>query len=413
MMFGHSFRDLKERKQPMKLLVIGAGMMGSAAAYDMARAEGVDSVTLADSDHKRAKEAAKRLNKLTGNDKIKAEKVDASSEKSAYKLMRGHAGCLSAVPYFFNLGLAKAAIKAKCHFADLGGNNVVVRKTLELAKKAEKEGVALAPDCGLSPGMASILAGELMRRIGGKADALKIYVGGLPVNPKPPFNYQMVFSVEGLINEYCEPARVLKKGKLQIIEPLTEFETFEIDGLPPLDAFHTSGGTSTLPETFAGKVGECFEKTLRYQGHAQFIRGLYDLGLFSSQKRKIGGVEVSPRAVISDLFLERFAGDAPDLTVMRVEAHKSGKRSLLGKPQEADSVMSFTVVDKFDPKTRITSMMRTTAWPAAVVVEMLADGTIAKRGAVLQERDVPAEAFLSAMEKRGVEIRFDENPRSK
>jgi len=392
----------------MKLLVIGSGMMGSAAAYDMARVAGVESVTLADSDFKRAKEAAKRLNKLNKNDKIVAEKVDASSERSAYKLMRGHAGCLSAVPYFFNLGLAKAAIKARCHFADLGGNNVVVRKTLELAKKAEKEGVALAPDCGLSPGMASILAGELMRRIGGKADALKIYVGGLPVTPKPPFNYQMVFSVEGLINEYVEPARVLKNGKLKTIEPLSEFETFEIEGLPPLDAFHTSGGTSTLPETFAGKVGECFEKTLRYQGHAQFIRGLYDLGLFSSEKRKINGVEISPRAVTSSLFLEKFGGDDPDLTVMRVEAHKSGKKSLLGRSKEPDTVMTFTIVDKYDAKTQMTSMMRTTAWPAAVVVEMLAEGVIEKRGAVLQERDVPADAFLQAMANRGVGIRFDE-----
>ena len=121
----------------MKLLVIGSGMMGSAAAYDMARNPEVTSVTIADSDHKRAKEVAARLNKLLGSKKITAEKVDASSEKSAYKLMRGHAACLSAVPYFFNLGLAKAAIKAKCHFGDLGGNNVVVRKTLDLAKKAE------------------------------------------------------------------------------------------------------------------------------------------------------------------------------------------------------------------------------------------------------------------------------------
>src|SRR3954467_3283711 len=289
----------------MKLLVIGSGMMGSAAAYDMARNPDVKSVTLADSDYKLAKETAARLNKLLRDKKIVPEKVDASSESAAYKLMRGHNACLSAVPYFFNLGLANAAIKAKCHFGDLGGNNVVVRKTLELSKKAEKAGVALAPDCGLSPGMASILAGELMRRIGGQAEALKIYVGGLPVNPKPPFNYQLVFSVEGLINEYCEPAIVLRKGKIQKIEPLTEIEKFEIPGLPPLDAFHTSGGTSTLPETFSGKVGECFEKTLRYQGHIDLIRGLYDLGLFSSEKRRINGVEISPRAVTSNLFLEK------------------------------------------------------------------------------------------------------------
>jgi lysine 6-dehydrogenase len=394
----------------MKLLVIGSGMMGSAAAYDMARNPNVKSVTLADSDHKRAKQVASRLNKLIGSRKITAQKVDASSEKSAYKLMSGHAACLSAVPYFFNLGLANAAIKAKCHFADLGGNNVVVRKTLDLSKKAEKAGVALAPDCGLSPGMASILAGELMRKIGGKAEALKIYVGGLPVNPKPPFNYQLVFSVEGLINEYCEPAIVLRKGKIQRIEPLSEIETFEMRGLPPLDAFHTSGGTSTLPETFAGSVGECFEKTLRYQGHIQLIRGLYDLGLFSSEKRKINGVEISPRAVTSDLFCEKFAGEDPDLTVMRVEAWEPQKRSLLGlrRADEPRRMLSFSIVDRFDPKTKMTSMMRTTAWPAAIVVQMMASGDISKRGAILQERDVPADAFLNAMSSRGIDIAYDE-----
>ncbi|HET9697699.1 MAG TPA: saccharopine dehydrogenase C-terminal domain-containing protein [Terriglobales bacterium] len=392
----------------MKLLVIGSGMMGSAAAYDMALNPEVKSVTLADADYKRAKEAANRLNKLTKNKKIEPEKVDASSEKSAYKLMRGHAACLSAVPYFYNLGLANAAIKAKCHFGDLGGNNVVVRKTLELSKKAEKAGVGLAPDCGLSPGMASILAGELMRRIGGKADALKIYVGGLPVDPKPPFNYQLVFSVEGLINEYCEPANVLRKGKIQKIEPLSEVETFKIDGLPALDAFHTSGGTSTLPETFNGKVGECFEKTLRYKGHIELIRGLYDLGFFSSEKRKVNGKEMSPREMTTSLFLEKFAGEDPDLTVMRVEAHDAPKKTLFKRDVPPPRVLSFTLVDRYDPKTKMTSMMRTTAWPAAIVVQMMALGEISKTGAVLQERDVPAQAFLEAMASRGIDIQYNE-----
>ena len=139
--------------------------------------------------------------------------------------MRGHDGVLSAVPYFCNLGLAKAAIAAGCHFADLGGNNTVVKQEFALEAEAAAAGVAIAPDCGLSPGMASILGGELLRRIGGKADALKIYVGGLPQTPRPPFNYQLVFSVEGLINEYSEPAKILRDGKMVTIEPLTEVES--------------------------------------------------------------------------------------------------------------------------------------------------------------------------------------------
>ncbi len=378
----------------MRLLVIGAGMMGSAAAYDMASTPEVERVTLADSDLGRARAAAARVNKLSRSRKVRAVALDARKSAAVTRLMRGHEAALSAVPYFFNLGLAKAAIAAGCHFADLGGNTTVVRQELALGKQAAKRGVAIAPDCGLSPGMASILAGELMRRVGGRAAALKIYVGGLPKVPKPPFGYQLVFSVEGLINEYVEPARVLRKGKLTTIEPLSEPENFAIQGFPPLTAFHTSGGTSTLPETFAGRVGECFEKTLRYRGHLALLRGLYDLGMFSSEQKKFGKVEIAPRTITAKLFEEKFAGTDPDVVILRVEAHRDGR------------VASFTLVDDYDPKTRMTAMMRTTAWPASIVVQMLASGEIEARGSILQERDVPADRFLLAMEGRGIRIDY-------
>ncbi len=393
----------------MKLLVLGSGMMGSAAAYDMACQPSVDLVTLADSDLKRARDVAARVNHITGEKKVRAVGVDASKEKEAARLMKGHDGALSAVPYFLNLGLAQAAIAAGCHFADLGGNNTVVRQELALAKKAEKKNVAIAPDCGLSPGMASILGGELVRRLDGRADALKLYVGGLPEKPMPPFHYQLVFSVEGLINEYVEPARILRKGKLTTIEALTEPEPFHMDGFAPLVAFQTSGGTSTLPETFEGRVGECFEKTLRYPGHYDLLCELKELGLFSSEKIKVGNAEIAPRALMSKIFEGKFAGKGPDVCIMRLEAHESikapGVRGLLGGKLKG-RVASFTMVDHYDPKTDMSAMMRTTAFPASIVLQMMCSGAIAKRGAVLQERDVPAEAFLEEVARRGIKIDY-------
>lgn len=403
----------------MKLLVIGAGMMGSAAAFDMARSRGVESVTLADADIERAQEATRFILKSRGSKgaAVRVAGLDAADEAEAAALMRGHDATLSAVPYFFNVGLARAAIGAGCHFADLGGNNTVVRKTLAMSAEAEKNGVGLAPDCGLSPGMASILAGDLVRRlraeqprqsrtvkpIRGKhkppIDALKLYVGGLPKAPRPPFEYQLVFSVEGLINEYVEPARVLKGGKLVEIEPLTEPEEFRMHGFRPMVAFHTSGGTSTMPESFQGEVGECFEKTLRYPDHFKLIRGLYDLGFFSNEKRRLRSGEVSPRELTSHLFLEKLCGDEPDVTLMRIEAH-AGKR-----------VLSYTMVDYYDRRTALTSMMRTTAWPASVVLQMLTTGDIAKRGGIRQELDVPADLFLKEISRRGVKIRFAQGGR--
>jgi lysine 6-dehydrogenase len=393
----------------MKLLVIGSGMMGSAAAYDMARQPQVQAVTLADSDVKRAREVAARVNRIVDEKKVRAVQLEAGDEKAAAKLMRGHAAALSAVPYFLNLGLARAAVEARCHFADLGGNNTVVRQELKLSKKAAQRGVAIAPDCGLSPGMASILGGELVRRLGGRADALKLYVGGLPEKPMPPFHYQLVFSVEGLINEYVEPARILRKGKLITIEPLTEPEEFHMPGFAPLVAFHTSGGTSTLPESFEGKVGECFEKTLRYPGHFDLLCELKELGLFSSEKIKVGHAEIAPRAVMSKVFEGKFAGKGPDLCIMRLEAHESvrapGVRGLLGSRLKG-RVASFTMVDHYDPKTDMSAMMRTTAFPASIVLQMLASGAVDKRGAVLQERDIPADMFLDEMAKRGIKIEY-------
>ncbi len=393
----------------MKLLVIGSGMMGSAAAYDRARQGHVDSVTLADNDLKRAKEAAARVNRIAGNKKVRAVALDAAKEKEAARLMKGHDGALSAVPYFLNLGLAKAAIRAGCHFADLGGNNTVVRQELALAKQAEKRGIGLAPDCGLSPGMASILGGELVRRLGGRADALKLYVGGLPEKPMPPFHYQLVFSVEGLINEFVEPARILRRGKITTIEALTEPEPFHMDGFAPLVAFQTSGGTSTLPETFAGKVGECFEKTLRYPDHYDLLCGLKELGLFSNEKMLIGDVEVAPRALLAKVFEDKFASDGPDVCIMRLEAHESvkapGVRGLLGGKLKG-RVATFTMVDRYDPKSDMSSMMRTTAFPASIVLQMMCGGAVSKRGAVLQERDIPADSFLKEIARRGIKIEY-------
>jgi lysine 6-dehydrogenase len=393
----------------LKLLVIGSGMMGSAAAFDMCRQTEVESVTLADENLKRAREAAARINRIDGGKKVKAVALDAANERDAARLMKGHHAALSAVPYFLNLGLAKAAIEARCHFADLGGNNTVVRQELALSGKAEKRGVAIAPDCGLSPGMASILGGELVRRLGGRADALKLYVGGLPSKPMPPFHYQLVFSVEGLINEYVEPARILRKGKMLTVEPLTEPEDFHMPGFAPLVAFHTSGGTSTLPETFEGRVGECFEKTLRYPGHFDLLCELKELGLFSSDKVPVNGTHIAPRALMSKIFEGKFAGKGPDVCIMRLEAHESlrtpGVRGLLGARLQG-RIATFTLVDHYDPKTDMSAMMRTTAFPASIVVQMLASGVITKRGSVLQECDVPADIFLDEMKRRGIDIDY-------
>ena len=154
-----------------------------------------------------------------------------------------------------------------------------------------------------------------------------------------------------------------------------------------------------MPESFQGEVGECFEKTLRYPDHYKLVRGLYDLGFFSSEKRRLKSGEISPRELTSHLFLEKLSGEEPDVTVMRIEAHAKKR------------ILSYTMIDEYDKRTGLTSMMRTTAWPASVVLQMTASGVIAKRGGIRQELDVPADIFLREMSRRGVKIRFAQSGR--
>ena len=131
--------------------------------------------------------------------------------------------------------------------------------------------------------------------------------------------------------------------------------------------------------------------------------------MFSSEKIRVNGSEITPRAVMSKIFEGKFAGKGADVCIMRLEAHESvrtpGVRGLLGGRLKGQ-VASFTLVDHYDPKTDMSAMMRTTAFPASIVVQMLGSGAISRRGAVLQERDVPADLFLEEMSKRGIKVDY-------
>src|SRR5207245_6645009 len=199
------------------------------------------------------------------------------------------------------------------NFCDLGGNNDVVAAELALDTEARSRGVNIIPDCGLAPGMVAVLVAHGAAQFD-KLDEIHIRVGGLPQNPKPPLDYQLVFSVEGLINEYIEPARVVRNGKITNVASMTETEDIEFP--PPfgrLEAFQTSGGTSTLPETFLGRVRELDYKTIRYPGHCAKFKTMIDLGLCSSEPLPLNGMRVAPRRLLADLLVRNLPADEADV----------------------------------------------------------------------------------------------------
>ncbi|HSE97593.1 MAG TPA: saccharopine dehydrogenase C-terminal domain-containing protein, partial [Blastocatellia bacterium] len=278
----------------MKILVLGAGRMGFGAAHDLVNSPGVESVTLADIDAARAEAAAT----LLASPKISIAAADVSDYASTVELMRGHDAAISCVVYTHNLQLARAAIDARVNFCDLGGNNAVVDAELALDEEARRAGINIIPDCGLAPGMVSVLVAHGAARFE-QLDEIHIRVGGLPREPKPPLDYQLVFSVEGLINEYVEKARIIRDGRLVEVESMTEIESLEFP--PPfgiMEAFQTSGGTSTLPESFLGRVRHLDYKTIRFPGHCERFKLLIDLGLAGSEAIPVDGMSVVPRRVL-------------------------------------------------------------------------------------------------------------------
>ena len=376
----------------MKILVLGAGRMGHGAVYDLIHnSVEVERVTVADFHADKAEQVASAVD----GSKVGARRIDTSDYAASLDLMRGHDSVISCVNYWYNEHLSRAAIEAKANFCDLGGNNYVVDKQLALDSDARAAGINIIPDCGLAPGMVSILAMHGAKQFD-NVDEIHIRVGGLPQDPQPPLNYQLVFSVEGLINEYIEVARVIRDGKITEVESMTEIETLAFDGFPPLEAFQTSGGTSTLPDTFLGKISQLDYKTIRYAGHCDKFKAMIDLGLCSSEQMIHEERKITPRRVFAQLLEEHLPADGPDYVLVRL--------GFVGKKNDVQSKLRYDIVDKSDEATGMSAMMRTTAFPASIIAQMMAKGDVLTRGATPQEKAIDPDKFVAELDRRNIKI---------
>lgn len=379
----------------MKIAVIGSGLMGRAVAYDLSRAENVEKVGLYDFDLDLAEEIARKY----GNNITVAGRIDAGNEDEVAEVLKDYDACVSAVTYRFNPGLTRAAIDSKTHFFDLGGNNDVVASQFAMNDKAAEAGITVIPDCGLAPGMVSILAAAGISEFD-KVNSLKIRVGGLPQNPRPPLNYQMVFSSEGLINEYWEPVVILKNGEKKIVNPMTGLEELEFDGIGSLEAFYTSGGTSTLPDTYKGVVDFLDYKTIRYPGHCRLFKAMLEIGLGSRSEVRVDNVNVEPRKVFKKVLEKNLSFNDPDMVLVRLIFE--------GKKDGQDKNIVYEIVDRQDTRTGLTSMMRTTAFPVAIIAWMACNGNIAHKGVVPQETAVEPQFFINQLKKRNIIMKITE-----
>jgi len=373
-------------------LVLGAGLMGKAIVFDIVNSNTNFTVTLADIDQGRAVQAANAVDAM----RVHPRGLDVRDHAELVRLMSEHAVVISAVTFHLNYVLAKAAIEAGCHFCDLGHDDGIVEQQLSETPAAVHANITAVVNCGLAPGLANILAMHAFRQFD-IADSLQLRVGGLPQHPHPPLNYQLAFSAEGLVEEYSLNTTILREGKIQIIEPLTEVESLSFP--PPfenLEAFHTGGGASRLPHLLERKVQSLEYKTIRYAGHCGKIKPLFDIGFADNSPVALGSNLVTMRELFLELLKKRLTFNEPDVVLLQVSAR--------GRKNGEEVRLSYRIIDLFDEKNSMTAMMRTTAYPTSIIAQMMLDGTISKRGVFTAEEIVPAEPLIAELKKRNVNV---------
>ncbi len=373
-----------------QVLVLGAGRQGTAAAFDLLR--GGFAVRLADTSEEALEAACRRL----GLPREAGIVADLASAGEILPLLREADGAVFAADYALNRQLTEWAIEARCHAVDFGGNHTVVKAQHELSREAEAAGVAIVPDTGLTPGLAGVLVAGGVRALD-RAEAAEIRVGGLPQDPRPPLDYALLFSVRGLTNEYLEPSVVLHEGRVETRPGLGGLETLQFHGAT-YEAFYTSGGVSTLPETFGDRLRELDCKTIRYPGHAEKMNLLRELGFFREEPVETGGVKVAPRRVLEALLERVLPHDVPDVTLLRVR--------VTGGKDGRKAAAVYEMVDRYDEMEGFTSMQRCTAWPGTAILRMILTGEIRERGVLYQELSVDPDRLIAELAERGIRIEF-------
>ncbi|MEI3614221.1 saccharopine dehydrogenase family protein [Pseudogracilibacillus sp. SO30301A] len=377
----------------MKVGVLGSGLMGKEAARDLVSSEKVSKVGLADIDLSRAEHVCKVLH----SPKLSAYQVNAADENELAKFMEDFDVIINALFYSFNEIVAKTAIKIGVSSVDLGGHiGHITDKVLELDDAAKMSGVTIIPDLGVAPGMINILSGYGASKLD-DVESIKLYVGGIPLNPERPLEYNHVFSMEGVFDHYTDPSLIIRNGVKQEIASLSEVERIYFEKFGPLEAFHTSGGTSTLSHSFP-QLETLEYKTIRYPGHAEKFQLLVDLNLTrKGYQVEVNGEKVSPRDVllkVLDPIVE--LGNKDDAVLLRV--------IVSGLKDKEKTTYTYEMTTYKDRLNNVTAMARATANTISIVAQMIAEGTINQKGVIPPEKIVPGDLYIAELKKRDVHI---------
>lgn len=382
---------------PTQAVVLGTGMVGSVIAADLARTRGWR-VRAFDASREALDRCVDRCERHGARPSaIETGEADLADTDVVAELVEPADIVIGAMPGRFGLATLETVIKAGRDYCDI---SFMPENPLDLHDFARRKGVTAVYDMGVAPGMCHLLSGLACRTLD-DVERIEILVAGLPRYRHWPFEYKAGFSPSDVIEEYIRPSRVVENGRVVVKEALSEPELVDFEGLGTLEAFNTDGLRS-LVDTL--DVPNMVEKTMRYPGHIELMRVFRETGFFSEEEIELrNGTKVRPLDVTESLLFPKwtFEDMEPDVTVMRVTAE--------GVHGRVPTRMTWNLVDHLDPETGFTSMSRTTAFPAAVMARMIADGSFRRRGLFAPEQLAGHKGLVERMfkELKARGVRYD------
>ena len=376
--------------------VLGGGRQGTSIAYDLLKFGNAKEVIIADIDYNRASESAIRNTKLLKKRNVRAVQVNVNDEGKILDLLKDVDVLISAVPYHLNTMVTNYAIESSTSMVDLGGHTGIVRAQLNRSDEAIEKGITIVPDCGMGPGMNITMALLAMEQLD-TPQHVRIWDGGLPLNPVEPWNYASFFNINGLTNEYDGDAFFIRGGKVIEVSCFDDMEVLSFgDEIGDLEAAVTSGGLSTMPWTFEGKLQTLENKTLRYFGHWEQMIAFRQLGLFNLEPIDFQDRRIVPREFYHRLLEPKLnANPKEDICIMRTEA--------IGEKDGKSTKAVVETLEYFDEKTGFYAMEKWTGWHASMMAIRIANGEL-KSGAISVENAMSGAYFLKEGKKRGYKI---------
>jgi lysine 6-dehydrogenase len=373
-------------------------MVGHAVVGQLAKSRAVAEVVAVDAEQSRVERIAAAANRPN----VTGRTVNLGDEATVTGLLREFDIAVNCLPAVLTLQTTRAAIAGNCHLIDL--SNAAYTEKLELDDSAKAAGVLVVTGCGVAPGIVGILAARGAELLD-EADEAVMICGGLPRHPVPPLWYQVVFSVDSLFQLYRKHSLAAENGQLVQIPPFSGLETIEFDA-PVGECEAVITDAWSVPYTLRHKVKRIYEKTVRYKGHWSKLATLAELGFMSDTPVEAGGVQVSPYELTKRVLEPQMkGGSVEDITVARV--------TVTGMYRGQPAKVQWEMTDFFDPSRNMTSMARTTGFPAVVMAEWIAEARVGERGIRTPEQLITGnrfEPFLASLHEEGIRIAYTGNP---